>query len=357
MRRQRAMAISELTGKALTVLGPVSGDELGITLTHEHLLFDARQIFMEPGDAMEKAKAYDPISMENIGHIRHEPLSNFRNLWMLDEETAINDALRYKLFGGKTIVDCTYINAGRNPDALVRISKATGLNVIMGTGYFRPASLSPGIDAISEKEIADRFVLEITTGVGANRVPVGIIGELFCSAPLADREKKILHAGVRAQQITGAPLSIHPGYAEDSALEIVDYIKKAGADINRTIICHIDVSVRQETTRRELAGTGCYMEYDHLGATDYYSPHVWTLDLPDDLRRMDEIKQLIGWGHLNQILLSHDIAGKYHRSSYGGWGYEHLLQHFVPLMRRGGVNEEEVQKILVENPKRVLCFV
>ena len=142
-----------------------------------------------------------------------------------------------------------------------------------------------------------------------------------------------------------------------SALEIISLLGDAGADIPRTIMCHVDMSVRQESTRRELAKTGCYLGYDHLGREEYYSPHAWTTDLPDDLRRIDEIMHLISWGHLSQLLLSHDTSTKETRSSYGGCGYEHLLQRFVPLMRRRGVGEDAIHAILVDNPKRVMSFV
>ena len=43
--------------RAMTVLGPVAADELGTTLTHEHLLFDQIDYVRGPVDA--EAARYD----------------------------------------------------------------------------------------------------------------------------------------------------------------------------------------------------------------------------------------------------------------------------------------------------------
>jgi len=78
------MARPELAGKAQTVLGPVSGDDLGITLPHEHLVLDVSCLLIEPTDDREREFAHQPVSLENIGRIRFKPRSNLDNLQMLD---------------------------------------------------------------------------------------------------------------------------------------------------------------------------------------------------------------------------------------------------------------------------------
>lgn len=350
------MRTLELAGKTQTVLGTIGGEDLGITLPHEHLIVDASSILKEPSDYRERQLKHQSVTLENVGNIRYNPRANLDSLRMLDEAKIIKEVLIYKGAGGNTIVDCTPIDLGRNPDGLVRIAKATGINVIMGTGYYFDAAKDPTMDRRSVEDIAEEVVKNITEGIGPSKVRAGIIGEIGISYPMLPNQKKILRAAAKAQRLTGAPISIHPGLGECSALEIIELLDDAGADISHTIMCHIDMSVRQPNTRRELAKTGCYLEYDHLGREEYYHPHAWTMDLPDDLRRVDEIMELISWGYLNQILISQDIATKGSRSSYGGWGYEHILRDFVPLMKRRGVSEDEVNTILVNNPKKAIPF-
>ena len=48
------MPSSPLSGQAQTVLGPIAGEAMGITLPHEHLLIDFEVMFREPATAAER---------------------------------------------------------------------------------------------------------------------------------------------------------------------------------------------------------------------------------------------------------------------------------------------------------------
>ena len=136
---------NELRGKIQTVLGLIAPDDLGITLPHEHLLLDMQFFFKEPAMASERFMAHQPVSLENLGWIRHHFLSSLDNIRLIDEEMAIREALRYKHAGGNSIVELTSIGMGRDPLALARISRATGLNIIMGTGYYLEETWPPNL--------------------------------------------------------------------------------------------------------------------------------------------------------------------------------------------------------------------
>jgi phosphotriesterase-related protein len=41
---------------------------------------------------------------------------------------------------------------------------------------------------------------------------------------------------------------------------------------------------------------------------------------------------------------------------YGGVGYGHILRSIVPRMKRRGVDDATVTKLLVENPARLLTI-
>src|ERR1043166_6899456 len=153
---------SPRAGQAQTVLGPIAADQMGITLPHEHLLIDFEVMFRAPASASERGLAYQPVSMENLGWIRQNFSSNLDNLRLLDENVARDEALLFKNAGGRTLVDPT--NRGlasapaphtppaaeapllkrgggapavvhpprggrpRDPLALARVARATGLN-------------------------------------------------------------------------------------------------------------------------------------------------------------------------------------------------------------------------------------
>ena len=58
----------ELQGNAQTVLGPISVDELGITLCHEHCLFDGTCDFVEPKEKAARKIANEPLSFKNVSY-------------------------------------------------------------------------------------------------------------------------------------------------------------------------------------------------------------------------------------------------------------------------------------------------
>ena len=77
----------------------------------------------------------------------------------------------------------------------------------------------------------------------------------------------------------------------------------------------------------------------------------------NDAQRLSMMEWLISEGHGDQLVVSHDIAQKAHLVKYGGQGYCYFLEYMVPRMRIKGFKEEDIQRILVDNPKRALTFV
>jgi len=353
------MVKSALAGKAQTVLGIIEGEELGVTLPHEHLIFDGKAMFSEPSGASERGLAYQPVSMEILSWLRYHPYENIDNMRLFDEQEAIAEAMLFKQAGGNTIVDVTNIGLGRDPKALARISRVTGLNIIMGSGHYTAPSHSADMSAKTEEEITEEIVRDITIGVSESEIRAGIIGEIGGSWPFEDNEKKAMRAAARAQQLTGASINIHPGRKRETAFEIVEILTNAGADLSRVILSHIEARVRDHSGRCELAKAGCCIEYDLWGWEGHF-PSYFTadiLDIPNDTQRIYEIRQLIDEGYLNQILISHDICTKSRRACYGGWGYAHISNYVVPMMLKRGMTNEQINIIMVENPKRLLCFV
>ncbi len=349
------MAVSSLSGKAQTVLGPIDPSQLGITTTHEHLLIDFRVVFQEPAEASQRGLAYAPITLQNLGWVRYYWTSSLDNLMLMDEELAIQEASLYVRAGGRTLVDATSIGIGRDPRALARIARATGLNIIMGSSYYIAATHPKDMAQRTEEQIAEEIVGDITVGVGDTGIKAGVIGEVGCSWPWEETEKKVVRASALAQRRTGAPLLIHPGRHETAPMEILTALGEAGADLSRTIMGHIERTIYQRETLKAVAETGCYLEYDLFGHESSYYPMAPT-DMPNDSQRMDQIAWLIQQGHLEQVLLAHDVCSKHRLKQYGGHGFDHILERIVPRMRKRGITEEQVHTMLVENPKRVLTF-
>lgn len=345
------------TKKAQSVLGLVAPDDLGITLPHEHLLIDMAIWFVEPKDPQFKKVAYEPVGLHNLSWITYNQYNNLDNVRLLDEAMAIEEAMHFKKHGGRTIVDVTTNGLSPNVTALKRISLATGLNVIAGTGYYvQTGEAAAAFDKKTEDQIVDEITADILVGVGNTGIRAGIIGEIGCSWPLADRERKSLRAAARAQQRTGAAITIHPGRGEASPMEILGVLHDAGADPSRIIMGHIDRTGFAPATIRQIARTGCYVEYDIFGGNPFYPLHFGVFRRPCDRERIEQIKELIDEGYLKQILVAQDVALKTKLVRYGGPGYGHILCNIVPQMLARGVTEAHIHALMVENPRRLLCF-
>ena len=344
-----------LSGKIQTVLGPVDPDLLGVTLSHEHLLWDASYMYQESD---EKKIGYEPVKMENLDWLKKHEHASVDNLKQIEEDVAIDELRFFKKAGGGAVVDMGNNGLHRKPVGLAHISKATDIHIIMGSGYYVGASHPPALFRRSVSELSEEMSSDILVGVGESGIKSGMLGEIGCSYPLKDNEVKVLKAVAETQRVTGVPVNIHPGGSQSSPMEIIDLYRSFGGDVHHTAVSHIcnrhgmDVDLTVE-----LAETGCYIEYDSFG--NYLNPII----LPEkpfyalsDRQRITCIKEMIDQGYLDKLLISHDVFHKTDLKRYGGFGYSHIQSTVIPLMHLNGVTEKEIHSLLVENPKRFLQF-
>lgn len=345
-------------GKVQTVLGEVEPGSLGITLTHEHLLIDLRCYFQTPDEASERWYIDRPITMETLAKIKSIFYTNKSNQVLLDERFAIEEILKYRYAGGDSVVDTTSLGIGRDPLALARISRATGLKVVMGASHYVPEAHPSDMDSRSEESIAQQIIDDVTVGVKDTGIKSGVIGEVGNHTPLSENMRKVLRASAHAQVETGAPILIHPGIHPDTPLEIVQILMDNGAKAENIIMGHLD-NIRPMSAIKELADTGCYLEYDRFGSEDtnmgYKSGDVETTNV-SDVQRMDSLEYLISEGYGERITIAHDVCLKTDTTAYGGKGSAHILESIVPRMRNRGFTQAQLDNILIHNPARALTF-
>jgi phosphotriesterase-related protein len=342
-------------GKIQTVLGLIDPKDLGLTMTHEHLLIDFSVMFNPTPDVTTQRMAHAPVSMENLGWIRQYCYSNLDNLLVLDEDTAIEEAMLYQRHGGGAIVDATTIGIGRDPLALARISRGAGVHVVMGAGYYVHAAQPKQINEIDENDIYREITKDIQIGVGNTGIKAGIIGEIGCTWPLMPNEIKVLKASARAQLETGASILIHPGRDEKAPIEILEILADSGANLSRVIMGHLDRTVSSIDTLKELGDTGCVLEWDLFGnEVSFYQPSDF--DMPSDAERLKFIRHMIDIGLGDRIVISHDICTKHRLVRYGGHGYGYIPEHIIPRMRNKNFDESEIKAITEKNPARLLTI-
>jgi phosphotriesterase-related protein len=351
------MKTEQREGKVQTVLGLVDAENIGITTCHEHILWDMSQYFREPGSATERDLARQPVGPDNLWWVRAHAAGNKDDICQTDETLAVSECSRYKTAGGGTIVELTLDGLCRDPSGLARVARATGLNIVMGSGYYSAFSHPDDMDRKTEDEIAGEIVREITEGVRETGVCAGIIGEIGCSVPFTENEEKVLRASAVAQQRSGAPINVHPSINDELVIKNINILEDAGADLSRVAISHVDGFEFSLPTLRKILEAGCYVEYDGFGHTMYHQIYMdRVVNEGNDIQRIYDINRLIDEGYINQILLGQDVFFKCSLAAYGGFGYAHIIVNLIPLMRVKGLTDPQIHTLLVENPKRFLQF-
>ena len=304
-----------------TVSGPVDPADLGWTLPHEHTQITLWQI---PG-------RWD--------------------YWQLsrDEPLIVEELAAFRAAGGGAIVDLTLPGVGRDPEWLGGIAGASGLHVIMGTGWYREAyyPLEARIDRRSVDDLADELVAEVTDGVGASNIRPGIIGEIGTDKPwVSALEERVHRAAARAARRTGLAITTH-AVLSPVGRDQLRIFEEEGADPTRVVIGHAD-SYPVLEHHLAIVERGACVEFDFLGMS--FTP----TERLGERRTVELLCELLHRGHAERILLSQDVCHDAQLAHYGGNGYTYLARVFLPRLRAAGVSEAEIEMMTVANPRRLL---
>ncbi len=357
--------------RATTVLGPVPAAALGVTLTHEHLLFDQVRYATQSSVPEEEKFADATVEMHHLGALRRNAGLIPDNARVDDPDLAAREAAEFRRVGGGTIVDVSCNGLGRDPVGLHQIAKETGLNIITCSGYYKAAGHPPDLAERSSEDVAAEFVKELSEGIGSTGIRAGVIGEIGTGQPLymvprqvwdltdlpdvLPNEEKVLRAAGLAQAETGAPVSVHTYNYRPNRLahHALDILADAGADLERVAICHLDTRPDPDYVA-SIADRGAFVEFDTFGIESYTDSNF--SQMARDTDRIELVVETIERGYVDHILMSHDVCWKTLLVEYGGWGYAHISKHIEPRLRDAGVTDQQIRTMRVSNPARWLVY-
>ncbi|XP_076661720.1 phosphotriesterase-related protein isoform X2 [Halictus rubicundus] len=282
-----------------TVLGEKNANELGRILTHEHMSLSFDAFYVPPPHHLKRFFG-DKIEIENLGLLRQYPYSSKYNINFEDKDTinaVFEDVKFYGEFGGGTIVENSNHGLKRDIQLMKRISKATGVNVIAGTGYYVAATQSEINLCLSKEEMYDTMLKEMTIGCeDCPDVKTGFIGEV------------------------GSTWPIEGTLSEEKLMEFADE-------------------------------TNCYCQFDLFGTECSFYQLKPEVDMLSDAQRIDRVKLLRDDQKLHRVLLSHDIHTKHRLSKFGGHGFSHILNNVLPKMLLKGFTQDEIDTLTIKNPR------
>jgi len=339
-----------------TVTGRVESDVLGWVLPHEHAFIDLRELVPAQKGIADKKLALEKVSLSNMGRLQRNPYAVLDNAVIDDEEIAREELMAFKKAGGGTFVDLTLRDIGRDPALLAGLSYETGVNIVAGCGYYIHASHPHDMDGKTVDGIADEIFGDIKHGMEGTTIRAGVIGEIGTSAIIHPNEQKTLIAAAMVQQQTGLGLHVHTDLWARQGLAVIEILTSHGAAPDKICINHIDVDIQMDYLRA-LLDQGVYIEFDNFGKEFYADRrHKSVLKglFARDIERVKTIRDLIGEGHIRQILASNDVCLKIGLHRYGGWGYDHILTNIAPMMEDEGITPEQVQTLMCHNPAAFL---
>lgn len=332
-----------------TVRGLVAAADLGICLTHEHVLNDVTS-WWHPTSSIgldPEAFAHKKVGIEDVWDLKHDPFGNLDNCRLDDLELAVEEVARFAALGGGTLVDATGLGTGRNLSALRSVSEQTGVNIIAGTGFYLEASHPSFVATSTADQLAELIITDIRDGEDGIRP--GIIGEIGVSDRFTPEERKSLVAACLAQRETGLPMQVHlPGWFRLGD-EVLDLVEAQGVDPGSVVLCHMNPSGADRAYQRGLIGRGAWVQYDMIGSELFYADQG--VQCTSDEEDAQHIAELVDAGYGHRVLLSSDIFLKSLLRRYGGPGYGHVLQYFVPRLKRYGLDSEAIQQLVVHNPR------
>ncbi len=285
----------------------------GYTLMHEHLTIDLSRIKGDPDTILD------------------------------DIDDTINEFKELYNNGVRNILDVTNHEMGRDDESIMRIQQETGIHIITSTGYYKDPFLSDEYINKSTTQLAEQFIEELNNGFNSSLNIPKVIGEIGTSKnEMTPNEKKLFQATSIAQMKTGCVIYTHTTLGT-YGLEQVDFFKAQGVELNKVIIGHVDLSGNKEYITK-LLKTGVNVGFDTIGKINYMRDEI----------RAEILKHIQDIGMIDQVVLSLDITRKSHFKVHGGIGYNYLFTNFIPLLKEYGITEESIDKMLRQNPNRLL---
>jgi phosphotriesterase-related protein len=293
-----------------TTLGPMTRDQLGMILPHEHVFVDLRTPD-QPGYGQADAAQVVALMAPEIERI--------------------------KALGITALVECSTTGVGRRADLDLAVSQATGFPIVVPTGSYREPWIEDRIRAMSDQALEDWMVRELTVCLDEADFRAGWIKLSAGDDGLTPLETRILRAAARAGARTGAIIGSYTIRGR-VVMDQLDIIEAEGYRADRFISIHTQEE-KDFSLNLAVAERGAWIEYDHIGRGD-------------DNAIIDLVTRVLAAGYGAQLMLSHD-TGWFDPAKPGGGTptpYTHLSTVFLPRLAASGVDAATIRQLTQDNP-------
>ena len=314
-----------------SVLGKLKPEKLGRTLMHEHVMVGypgADADWLRPGPTKREKRK---IAADKIAEMKDE--------------------------GIKSMIDPCPADLGRDIEFIAEVAQKSKFNIVAATGlYHEHEGGSPhwksrtAFGGPQENAMADLMIAELTDGVGKTGIKAGIIKVATSTGMITDYEKVVLSAAAKASVATGAPITTHTDRGTMGP-DQQQFLVEKGVPPHRIIIGHCCGTSDHDYHMKIIRG-GSYMGFDRFGL-DVIHP---------DNERVSSLLKLIKKGATSQIVVSHDTVWCWKGEPIADlkllaemekvWTPSHFTRRIVPRLLAGGATKEDIDLLMIENPRR-----
>ncbi len=325
-----------------TVCGLLPIDNIGFTLTHEHVYMDTTKIYFKSYG--ESKMSDEKVTLENRAGIvkdLHSIVFGYKDNIIFDNvNDMVNELREFYNHGGRTIFEVSTIDLGRDPLMLREISEKSGVNIVMGGTYYYFPSIDLETQEIilnkGKTALADLMIREFHEGVGSSGIKPGVLGEVGLQYD-SKTNSILIHAAMIAQKETGAPVIVH-----SAPFEVLDVAEEEGADLSKIVMGHWTMNDKVE----EVVKRGAWISFDQFGMN---FPGIIS-----DEQRVKDVIEIFERGWEDHLLLSQDVCWKVRLKKYGGEGYTDLMLNTLPKLKQLGITQSQINNLMCDNPKRLL---
>ena len=309
-----------------SVLGSLDTNDLGFTLSHEHVM----------------------VGSAGIQYVYPEFIQRDRVI-----QDGIRDLKEAHGEGVRTIVDVTTMDLGRDIRLLEEVSRGSGVQIICATGTWR--DIPRVFWDVNPDRIAALYIREIEEGIEGTGIKAGIIKVANDKGGVSPQGEIILRAAARAQRATGVPISTHTWAPDRVGEQQVRIFEDEGVDLGRVYVGHSN-----DTTNTEYL-IGLLKKGVWIGLDRFPGGRASDTDTPDWEDRVRTTVSLMDAGFVHRIMLGHDWAVPICRPSpevrearrrANPDGYLFVTRKVLPRLLELGMTQETIDQIMVENPKR-----
>jgi len=285
-----------------------------------------------------------------------------------DIEKTASDVTEYMVGGGKSLVDATAIDYGRDIEAVAEIARTTGLQIVATAGFNKgilwPARLTKElrnqlgpfatykewIEQTSVDDLARHVIEEVEVGLEGTDYKAGQVKFGTGYNSISPLEEKTIRAVAAAHHQTKAPVHSHTE-AGTMALEQIEFLKEEGVELGAVSFGHMDRNL-DIYYYEKILDTGAFLSFDGIGKIKY----------APESARIEAIIELCKRGHSAQILVSHDLARKSYYKNYNhGIGLAFIntkwIPRFVEQANEAGLDGAGLIKaFFVDNPRGCFTF-